>query len=620
MADDANRLCEAIPIESYIARFVALKKKGNNHWGLCPFHSENTPSFSVSPEKGIFKCFGCGKGGNLISFVREYERTDFLGALKILSEYSGIPLSRRGNTPRNNQQKLQIKRLLKASSIVSQWYLGSLPHSSAQAYLKDRNVSPDAVQQFSIGYAPDSFRFIETKAAEIYKNDATSTKEFLASCQEIGLISYRDSGESYNRFKDRLIFPIKNMRGEVIAFGGRLVAANSMGAKYVNSPESLIFSKKKNLYHLYEAREAIRKAGQAILVEGYFDVLGLSQSGFENTIAPLGTAFTPEQAKIIKRFTDRLIVFFDNDQAGIEASYKSCIIARKAQISCRVLIGKHEKSDPFDLAQSLSKVELFELLDSAKSELDFFIWYFFQYKNDSGNFNGGRKAIEDLFQFLRLEVSSEFEVSSFLKSAAKIVEVDVKVLEKDFRHGLQNAHATFSKKEYQKQQTKIPFSSSSRTDREILALLLWEPTLWKENVLLNDHAWNSQESVLMYGFLRDRLQSGEVFSWNNITQAIHSLPQELSSFLAGISIEFEDDLLMQKKSPEKKGVDLQNRLKGLLLESSIKRHREQEKKINMEIEKEQQKNPLKADQLSIKFIELQRKIKQKRDELNKLKS
>ncbi|MBN8221398.1 MAG: DNA primase, partial [Spirochaetes bacterium] len=296
MASDADRIIAALPVENYIGRFVALKRKGNNLWGLCPFHGEKTPSFSVSPQKGIYKCFGCGVGGNVITFAKEYNKLSFVEALKLLAEFAGIELSHQPRRPGEDDRK---KALLELHLWAHKLYQSSYANSDAERYSNSRGIHPRSAQVFELGYAPDTQRFLETKLNERYRNEPDLLAKAIENLTVIGLTG-RNDHDTYNRFRDRWIFPIKDLRGQVIAFGGRLVREKENAGKYVNSPETPLFNKGTSVYRLGEAAQAIRREGLAILCEGYLDVLGLFETGLENAIAPLGTAFTAEQAKQVK--------------------------------------------------------------------------------------------------------------------------------------------------------------------------------------------------------------------------------------------------------------------------------------------------------------------------------
>jgi len=548
MPGDAERLLQNISIETYIQRYVQLKKKGNNYWANCPFHSEKSPSFSVSPEKGIFKCFGCGKGGNLITFVQEYERVDFVEALKLLSEYSGIPLEGRRSVPQ--ESKSHKENLIALNAKVRDVYSAEINQPLVLNYLKERGIRNDAAQYFNLGYSPHEYKFLENKLSKnITRAEAETLENHL---YELGLIGRGNDHSTYNRYQDRLIFPIADTKGRCIAFGGRIIENRENTAKYVNSPESVIFSKKNCLYNIHRAIEPIRKAQQAVLVEGYLDVVGLYQAGIENVVAPLGTAFTPEQARILKRYTDRVIIFFDNDNAGIEATFKAIGTALSAKLDVRSVVQSIGK-DPFDISRALNQVDILTLLDTAKSELPFTLWYFFNHKYNIASITDKRAAIENYFEYIG-NLPQEWEKEDYIKSASKVIGTDHESLKNDYRKFLKTGSVRPVYREEQPVTGKVP-----RIEKEILSLLLKFPGFWQKEELIEEMQWElSHKNIfLLYTFFRDRLKAGEFWQWNELNQALNLLPQELGNLLTEILIEMDEVFLDWAKTRNEDEVDLE---------------------------------------------------------------
>ena len=530
MPGDAERLLQNIPIESYIQKYVQLKKKGNNYWAICPFHSEKSPSFSVSPEKGIFKCFGCGKGGNVITFVQEYERIDFVEALKLLSEYSGIPLE--GNRGRQEANKSHRDHLLSINQKVRDIFISEVQKSSVVAYLKERKIREDSIKHFYLGYSPPEFQFLEKRLG---RNVTKSEGEIIDHALfELGLIGKGSDHSTYNRYQDRLIFPIIDVKGNCIAFGGRIIENRDNTAKYVNSPESIIFSKKNCLYNINHAKEPIRKAQQVVLVEGYLDVVGLYQAGIENVVAPLGTAFTAEQARMIKRYTDKVIFFFDNDSAGIEASFKAMGIARTAKLDARAVIQSVAK-DPYDISGLLNQVDILTLLDTAKSEQAFVLWYFFSHKYSISSITEKRTAIEKFFEYAGT-LDQEWEKEDYLKSASKVIGAEYESLKNDYKKFIKNGTTRTLHKEEVKVNEKVP-----PIEKEILSLLLKFPGFWQKEELIEQMQWarTHKNIFLLYTFFRDRLKAGEFWQWDELNQAMNLLPQDLTNLLSEILLEMD---------------------------------------------------------------------------------
>lgn len=554
MSSDVERLLRAVPIESYIQRYLPLKKRGANLWAVCPFHAEKSASFSVSPEKGIFKCFGCGKGGNLLTFVQDYERVDFREALNILSEISGIPLEgRRKGSGKQEEYKNDLFKLNDAARELYQGVLASSEGREAAEYLEKRGISADSVKKFSLGYAPPKYQYLESKLVHgESRGSGESGQQVRDALLALGLLGQNDDNEVYNRFRDRLIFPIRNLKGQTIAFGGRLIRAKENAGKYINSPENPLYQKKATLYRLNEAKNTIREAGQAILVEGYLDVLGLTQAGIENAVAPLGTAFTEEQAQLLKRYTDKLLIFFDGDSAGVEASYKALQAARKFTLRTRVVTPTHahKELDPFDISQKLDYTELLTLLDSARSEVAFILWYFFSFKYNVTVLEEKREAMAGFFEYLT-GLEQHWERIDYLGEAASVLQVDKKVLEADFRRALQEKGSTprYERPPAALEEEERP-QKPSPLEMETLGLLLRYPAFWQKKVLLEELELTHKTIYLLFTFFRDRLRAGEFWSWERLSEVMSLLPPELSSALAEIIMRMDGVMENDQESAE----------------------------------------------------------------------
>ena len=550
MSDDIPRIISSISIESYISRFVSLKQRGRNFWGLCPFHSEKTPSFSVSPERGIFKCFGCDKGGNVISFVQQYENISFKEALTLLADRAGISLSSKGK--KETPQKKHKEFLLDVNDWVCKLYSEEVSRPEVKKYFDQRRISLDVQNHFSLGYAPGNFRFLENA---VQKNIPDNKKEsFLNALNTLGLItqsSYSDSG-SYNQFKGRLIFPIYNISGKCIGFGGRILGESHKTAKYVNSTESELFQKKHCLYHLNHAKEAIRKNNQSILVEGYFDVIGLYQKSIYNAVAPLGTSFTKEQARLLKRYSDHLIIFFDSDSAGIEAAFRALKTAKSEKIKTKIvsLVGASseagENQDPFDISLEKDQIDILSILDSSKNELQFILWYFFFHKNNINNMEDKKTAILHFFSYVQDYHEHLWEKLEFIEKSSEILQVSPDVLKHDFKQFMKDQSSFVA---YRKYDTKKESEKKSifRIEKDVLAILLKFPELWENERLLDEMSWSSEEMYLLFYFFNDRLKTGEMWDWDHLNEVISILPENLSALLSGIILEFEPVLEQQKE-------------------------------------------------------------------------
>ena len=304
-------------IVDVIGEFVPLKKSGREYKANCPFHEERTPSFYVVPDKGFFKCFGCGKSGDVFSFVMEKQGMDFVEAVKYVAARSGVEVR---EVKRGGGEEDPHRALYEINAFARDWFRKQLLDEKvgerARAYLHNRGVGLEIAERFGLGYAPDEWRALKEAAATHGLDEALML--------EVGLLGKSEkSDEPYDRFRDRIIFPIEALSGRVIAFGGRILRPDAKDApKYYNSPETPIYQKGHNLYGLSWARHAIRKDEKALVVEGYMDVVSLAARGFENVVAPLGTALTTDQARLLSKYCTRVLLLFDSDAAGLKATFR----------------------------------------------------------------------------------------------------------------------------------------------------------------------------------------------------------------------------------------------------------------------------------------------------------
>ncbi|MCX7880102.1 MAG: DNA primase [Ignavibacteria bacterium] len=363
-----QEIIENINIIDFISEFVNLRRRGSNYVGLCPFHQERTPSFTVSPEKKIFKCFGCGKSGNVISFVMEYYNFGFFDAVKELARRAGINLE----TYRSEKAKEQVsfrEQILQSLNFASKFFHKLLFTQSgklALSYLRGRGYSLDIIKEFEIGYAPAGW---DTLYKEM-KSKGFSEQILLGA----GLIKPREGadGEYYDVFRERIIFPIHNQLGKVVGFGGRILKETNEQAKYINSPQTEVFDKSKLLFGLYQARNEIRSKNSAVLVEGYADVIGLYQGGVRNAVASCGTSLTQEQLEMLLRYCQTLYIAYDGDEAGQKATERAIQLA--LPLGFEVLIVKIiADEDPDSLIKKYGARAFINLLENSVSFVRYFV-------------------------------------------------------------------------------------------------------------------------------------------------------------------------------------------------------------------------------------------------------
>lgn len=309
-----EKIRDRVDFVSLVEEYVTLEEKGSRYWGLCPFHSEDTPSFAVTPDMGIFKCFGCGQGGDLFEFFMEIESCDFPEAMERLGERCGIELPD-GSHEEQEGEKSKRSRLLDINEYCKEKFASVFwddVGSQARNYMLDRGFTEDVLKKFNIGYAPDGWDNMK----RALKRDGYD----LADAIEAGVLGKSDEGRVYDKFRDRIMFPIRNRGGRTVGFGGRVIEENEEEPKYLNSKDTPVFSKRTTLYGLRVARDHIRDAGYAMVMEGYTDVIRCHQEGFTSAVGALGTALTEQHARLLKRFTDEVVLVYDGDQAGQQAA------------------------------------------------------------------------------------------------------------------------------------------------------------------------------------------------------------------------------------------------------------------------------------------------------------
>ena len=349
------------PIEDVVGQYVTLKRSGSNLFGLCPFHGEKTASFSVAPDKGIYYCFGCHKGGGAVNFMMEVEGLSYPDAVRALAKRAGMEVPEDEQYQSRYRQQERLWALHKEAARFFHSQLYAPVGKAALEYAFGRGMSKGILTTFGVGYAPDSWdSLVKAMRAKGY------TEEEL---KESGLVSVsQKNGNIFDRFRDRLMFPIIDVRGNVIGFGGRIIKKDSDAAKYLNSPETLIFNKRKNLFGLNLAKKT--KQGFLILVEGNIDVVALHQYGFDNAIASLGTSLTEEQAALMTRYTEQVVLIYDGDKAGQNATQRAIPILEKAGLQVKVLQIKDAK-DPDEFLKKFGADRFKLLLEESSNRVEY---------------------------------------------------------------------------------------------------------------------------------------------------------------------------------------------------------------------------------------------------------
>lgn len=366
MIDQATiqKIFDAADIYEVISDFVHLKKRGVNYVGCCPFHNEKTGSFTVSPAKGIYKCFGCGKGGNAVNFIMEHEQMSYVEALRYLAARYNITIEEKELSEEEKKEKSERESMLIVTSYAEEFFVDQLLHtdegkSVGLGYLHKRGLDQSAIEKFGLGYCPEKWDGLTQSAlSKGYK------KEYLV---KTGLTIESEKG-LFDRFRARVIFPIRDIAGKIIAFGGRIMANDKKSAKYLNSPESEIYHKSRTLYGIYFAKKSIVQHNRCYLVEGYLDVISFHRKGIENTVASSGTSLTIEQIRLIRRLTPNVTIIYDGDAAGIKASLRGIDLVLEEGLNVRVVL-LPDGEDPDSFSQSRSPQELSEYI--SQHETDF---------------------------------------------------------------------------------------------------------------------------------------------------------------------------------------------------------------------------------------------------------
>jgi DNA primase len=420
--NEREEINSRLNIVDIAGKYLTLKRAGTRYLGLCPFHNEKTPSFTVTPEKNLFYCYGCHKGGTIFDFIMEIENMSFPEALRHLADIAGVEL-KGGMSPDSPDRKKAdaMKELYKRAAGSFHYILKNREEAeTARIYLAERGVSPEMFEEFQLGWAPEDrgwlLGFLRSKGY---------SDQFL---EESGLFSKRGLG--YPLFSGRIMFPVISRSGDVTAFSGRTL--KDFGPKYINSPETILFHKKKSLYGLSSSIKGIRERGYAILCEGQMDVIAYHQDGLSCAVAPLGTAFTPEQAGIIKRYTDKLVISFDGDNAGRKAAEKAVILCEQKDITTKIAL-MPEKSDPADILLNNGQKALHKVMKSTINSFDYILENAIGVSGISTP-EGKEEVIHNLRDYLA-SLTSEVRRNSCINEIAERLSVEYRSVLLDYNKG-----------------------------------------------------------------------------------------------------------------------------------------------------------------------------------------
>lgn len=367
-----ERVFTAAKIEEVVSDYVSLKKRGANLIGLCPFHDEKTGSFTVSPSKGIFKCFGCGKAGHAVGFIMEIEQCSYYDAIRQLAKRYHIEIEERELTAEEQQRQNDRESMFVVNDFANHWFQDQLWQTSegkavAMEYLRERGLREDIVRKFQIGYSPERANLWEVAKAAGYSDKYLINDAENAPHVGTGVCIKSEDGRLFDRFRGRIIFPFFSVSGRVVGFAGRLLKKNDKAGKYVNSPTSPLFEKHNELFGLYQARQAISKQNCCYLVEGQIDVIQMVQSGFENVVASGGTSLTPQQVRLLHRYTENIIVLYDGDKAGIKAAIRGIDMLLEEGLNVKVVLLPDEE-DPDSYARKHNADEVLSFIQAEQTD------------------------------------------------------------------------------------------------------------------------------------------------------------------------------------------------------------------------------------------------------------
>ncbi len=494
-----QQILSRIDIIDIVGTFVKLKKRGTNYLGLCPFHNEKTPSFTVSPSKEIYKCFGCGRSGNSISFLMEHEKYSYVESLRWLAAKYNVEIEETETSPEFKQQQQVADSLFVINNFAQQFFSKELLEkeegiSVALSYLKERGFREDTIKKFQLGYNPEA-RDSFTKAAV----GAQFNADLLIKS---GLVNERD-GNKYDNYRGRIIFPIHNQSGKILGFGARIIKSNDKAPKYINTPENEIYVKSKLLYGSYFARMAIDKADECLLVEGYTDVISLHQAGIENVVASGGTSLTPDQLRLIKKYTNNLTIIYDGDNAGIKAALRGIDLALEASLNVNLVLIP-DKEDPDSYLQKVGAAAFTEFV--AGNKKDVILFQLGIALKDAGNDSNKKSIVVNQIAetISKINKTEDFtKQQDYIKQCSQLLKIEESglhaLVNKFIREKIGKAENRNERAAFEQASTPV-----SETDNEVMALFnrdeMNERAMVRSLLEFGLKEWDEQQKVVDHVF------------------------------------------------------------------------------------------------------------------------
>lgn len=456
-----------------VSAYVPLKKRGQNYWGCCPFHGEKTPSFTVNPAKNMFYCFGCHEGGDIFKFIMKIENCGFIDAVKLLAGRYGIQVPERQKSEAELRREQKQSLIYGANELACRFYQACLLKTAygkaALEYLQGRGITMEIIEGFSMGFALNSFNSLLYNLGQ--RNIAPQL------LVESGLAAEGGRSGHYDKFRNRIMIPIKDPRGRIVGFGGRVLDDST--PKYLNTAETEWFNKRRLLFGMDVALKHIRKAKQAIVVEGYMDAISLHAAGINNVVASMGTAFAEEQAKLLRRMTEEVVFCYDSDAAGLRASVRAVSIARGAGLRVRIA-SVPEGKDPDEFVRHRGKEAFLQVIESACEGIDFQIDETVR-QNNVNNLAGKVEAVSNVLPFL-LECKSEIEAAEHIRRLAQKLTIDEGLITEEYRKAARqgNSRGAVQPRQNARPVDVQPVEGGSQAEELLLAVLLEQPELYSQ--------------------------------------------------------------------------------------------------------------------------------------------
>jgi len=537
---------ETARIDEVVGDFVHLKKRGVNMLGNCPFHDEKTPSFTVSPAKGIYKCFGCGKGGNSVNFVMDHEHFSYPEALKYLASKYNIFIEEEVRTPEQEEADNDRESMYIVSNIANEYFQDQLFNDNegraiGLSYFKERGFREDTLKKFQLGYSPEkSDAFSAHALKEGYKI------EFL---EKTGLTIAKES-RNYDRFRGRVMFPIHSLSGRVLGFGGRILKSNVKAAKYLNSPESEIYSKSKVLYGMYQSKNSIVKKDRCLLVEGYTDVISMHQSGMENVVASSGTSLTLEQIKLVKRFTNNITLLFDGDAAGLKAALRGVNLILQEGMNVKVLTFP-DGEDPDSYAKKVSSEELENYIDAqAKDFIEFKCSLFLEEAKEDPIKRA--ELIKDIAATVAL-IPDTISRTVYAQSSSRILGVDEQLIFTSIEQSRSGKASSSNPEPMQvvfsspKQSTKLKALSTALEESTLIRLMVIYGTSALEFIYENEEGEEEQTRISVAEFTISELSEDDIQFTH---PAFHKIYSEFIHHIQEQETILDDKFFIRHQDPE----------------------------------------------------------------------